>query len=164
MDLDTTSSSRRLALAAAGPLLLGGVLSARLGAPQPVLALPLIVAGLTAVTVPALYIGSAALGTAPAPGVIGAAVLRGLAALGAALCGLAVPLAFLVATSAAGTGAHLGSLALIVATLFGLGALHRGMFAGQMESVARDALFLVWSLVALGIGARLFADLGMGAS
>jgi hypothetical protein len=163
MQLDDFSIGGRLALATAGPLLLGGVLSARLGAPAPMLALPLIVAGLTAVTVPALYIGSAAIGAAPAPSVIAGAVGRALAALGAALCGMAVPLAFLVATSSAGTGVALGSLALIAAALFALGTLHRGMFGGQLVSVSRDGLFVLWSAVALGIGARLYSDLALGA-
>jgi hypothetical protein len=163
MELETSGPGPRIALAAAGPILLGGVLSARLGEIAPLVALPLIVAGLTALTIPALYIGSAAIGAAPAPDAIAASVGRALASLGAALCGLAVPLAFLVATSATGVGVGLGSVALVVASLFGLGALYRGLFSGQPPSFLRDGLFGVWALVALGIGARLYADLALGA-
>jgi hypothetical protein len=161
MDLETLSPSRRIAVAAAGPVFLGAVLSARLGAPTPVVALPLVVAGLTALTVPALYIASAAIGAAPAPHVIAGAVGRALAALGAALCGLAVPLAFLAWSASATTGVVLGSLALVVAAGFALGALYRSLFAGQSASFSRDALFAVWATVALGIGARLYVDVAI---
>jgi hypothetical protein len=158
MDIDTLSPTRRVAVAAAGPVFLGAVLSARLGAPEPIVALPLIVAGLTALTVPALYIASAAIGAAAGPGVILAAVGRALASLGAALCGLAVPLAFLAGTASATTGVVLGALALVVATGFALGTLHRALFAGQTASFSRDLLFAVWAIVALGIGARMYVD------
>jgi hypothetical protein len=164
MELETSTPGRRLAVATAGPIQLGGVLSARLGEIAALVALPLIVAGLTALTIPALYIGSAAIGAAPPPAEIAGAVGRALASLGAALCGLAVPLGFLVATSQPGVGVVLGSIALVTAALFGLGALHRGMFAGQPPSLTRDGMFVVWAAVALGIGARLYADLALGAT
>jgi hypothetical protein len=82
--------------------------------------------------------------------------------MGAALVGLAPPLAFLVATTGEQVGVAMATLALCTAAMFGLGALHRAIFAGQIASLARDGLFLGWAVVALGIGARLFANVAIG--
>lgn len=153
-----------VAVAAGGPVALGGVLASRLATAAPAFALPAIVLGVSAVTVPALYIATAATGSAPSAERMAAAVGRGLGALGVVLLGLAAPLLFLVATSSQPTTwVGLGSGALAAAALFGLAALHRTLFAGQVPSLVRDGLFLTWALVALVIGARLYSDLALGA-
>lgn len=158
------STGWRVACAAAGPVALGGVLATRLASVEPVIALPAIVLGVTAVTVPALYIATAATGSAPSAERMATAVGRALGAIGLVLLGLAAPLWFLVATSSKIiTGVALGSAALAAAALFGLAALYRTLFAGQVPSLVRDGLFLTWALVAMVIGARLYADLAIGA-
>jgi hypothetical protein len=153
-----------VAVAAGGPVALGGVLATRLASLEPVIALPAIVLGVTAVTVPALYIATAATGSAPSADRMAAAVGRGLGALGIVLLGLAAPLLFLVATSAAAnTWIWFGLASLGAATMFGLGALHRSLFAGQVPSLVRDGLFLTWAAVAVLIGVRLYGDFAIGA-
>ena len=160
---DSMSRSWRIACAAAGPVALGGVLATRLAAVAPVVALPAIVLGVTAVTVPALYIATAATGSAPSAEQMAAAVGRALAAIGLVLLGLAGPLLFLVTTSSEPlTGLALGSAALAASAMFGLGALYRSLFAGQVPSLVRDGLFLTWAIVALVIGARLYGELALG--
>jgi hypothetical protein len=158
----STECARRVALAAAGPVVVGGLLALRLGSPAPLVALPAVVFGVTALTIPALYIATAAIGSAPAPHAIGSAVGRALAALGVTLLGVAAPLGFLLATSSsAATWLALGSLAIAAAALLGVVALHRALFVEHFVSPSRDGLFVVWAAVALGIGARLFADLAL---
>src|SRR5258705_3966052 len=63
-----------IALAAAGPIALGGILALRAHDPSPMLAAPAIVFGVVAATGPALYIASAAAGNAPP--LAGAVALR----------------------------------------------------------------------------------------
>jgi hypothetical protein len=155
----------RLALAAAGPIAVGAVLSARLGTLAPVIALPAIILGVTAVTAPALYIATAATGTAPPAQHMITALGRGLTALGIALLGLLAPLAFLLATSMTeGTWVGLGTLALAAGTLIGLASLHRALFEHRLASVSRDALFAGWSLAAILIGTRFYLDVALGVS
>jgi hypothetical protein len=161
---DRMSTGWRVACATAGPVALGGVLATRLASVEPVIALPAIVLGVTAVTVPALYIATAATGSAPSAERMASAVGRALAAIGLVLLGLATPVWFLVATSSEMfTAVALGSATLAAAALFGLAALYRTLFTGQVPSLVRDGLFLTWALVALVIGARLYGDLAIGA-
>jgi hypothetical protein len=159
---EVTSARWRIAAAGAGPASLGAVLAVHLASPAPVLALPAIVLGVSAVTIPALYIATAATGSAPSAERMAAAVGRALGALGVVLLGLAAPLLFLVATSSPGTGVVLGSAALACAALFGLAALHRSLFDGQVPSLVRDGLFLGWAAIGLVIGARLYGELALG--
>ena len=161
--LDTVPASVRLALAAAGPVAMGAVLGARIASVSPVLALPVIVAGVTAVTAPALYIATAATGSAPSAQTMATAVVRALTALGVVLLGLAAPVAFLVATTTSvAAGVVVSSLALGAASLAGLSALHRALFAGQPGSLLRDGLFAAWAVVAMIIAGRLYLDLAVG--
>lgn len=157
---DAGDARWRAIAAAAGPASLGAVLAARLADPAPLIALPAIVLGVTALTVPALYIATAATGVAPPAHRMARAIGHALAALGVVLLGLAGPLALLAATGGApGVGLGLGAAALTVAALFGLAALHRALFAGRVTSLVTDGLFVTWAAVALVIGGRLYLDL-----
>jgi hypothetical protein len=148
------------AVAALGPLLAGAVLALCSRDPAPLFAAPAIVAGVLVVTLPALYIGSAASGSAPPAGTLIAAGLRGLAALGLVLAGLAGPALFLAATSEGSqVGPAVVTLSYAVAGLFGLGVLRGALFAGQAWSLRRELLFVGWATLALLIGARLWFDL-----
>ena len=147
------------AMAAAGPLGVGAVLAARLGSAEPLVAVPVSVFAVTALTLPALYIATAVVGAAPPVGHVVRAVGRALSALGLVLLGLALPLGFLVATAGTGTAFALGALALATAAAIGLRALHGALFAGMPAVTGRGLLFLTWAVIALVIGARLFSEL-----
>lgn len=150
---------RELLLAAAGPLTVGAVLAARLQDPAPLVAVPVSVFAVTALTLPALYIATAVVGAAPPLGHVVKAVGRALVALGVVLLGLAMPLGFLVATAGRGTAFGLGALALAAAAAIGLRALHVALFEHERPMTGRGLLFVTWAVIALVIGARLFGEL-----
>src|SRR5512140_2328787 len=88
-----------IALAAAGPVAVGGILAARAHDPSPMLAAPAIVFGVVAATGPALYIATAAAGNAPPLAAVIRAFGVALGAFGLALAGLLLPAAFLSLSS-----------------------------------------------------------------
>jgi hypothetical protein len=155
--------SHLAAAAVAGPLAVGGILAARVGAVAPLLALPLIMLGVAAVTTPALYIATAATGAAPSARAMAAAVGGALGATGIGLLGLVAPLVFLVATTTTvGSGVALVSLAIAGATMIGLIALHGTLFPpvaiGASRPWLQQLLFVGWAVVAMIIAARLYLD------
>ena len=90
-----------IALAAAGPVTVGGILAARAHDTSPMLAAPAIVFGVVAATGPALYIATAAAGNAPPLAAVIRAFGVALGAFGLALAGLLLPAAFLSLSSRA---------------------------------------------------------------
>jgi hypothetical protein len=147
---------RAALLAAAGPAALGLGLTLRdASAAGELVRLPAVWIGVTALMVPALYIGSALAGRAPSARVVAQAVADGLTRSSVLLLGLAPGLLFLVAT--AGFNATASALVLAAAALgalAGLGTIHRHLFRGG--GLGGRLLFLAWSAVLVGIGIQLF--------
>lgn len=148
-----------LALAAVGPVAVGGVFAAKAGVATPLAVAPAIVFGVLAATSPALYIAIAATGDAPPAGRVARALMIGLGAFGIALAGLVMPATFLslssisMATTVAVTSAALGSAAIL-----GFRRLAREL---ETESLAASAIFAVWALATLGIAGRLWWKLAV---
>lgn len=157
-------------LAAAGPAALGACLGMPrgLGAMfEQAASLPAIFAGTTLITLPALYIGAAVFGVAPSARRVAASAAEGLAAAGLAFLGLAPALLFLLSTSvdeASALPLLLGTIVAAIGAFFGLRAFHQRLFAGVEQRGRAFAVFAGWSLVAAGIGARLFLASFGGAS
>lgn len=146
-----------LALAAIGPVALGGIFAARAGVATPIAVAPAIVFGVLAATSPALYIAIAATGDAPPAGRVARALMVGLGAFGIALAGLVLPAAFLSLSSVSPeTTVAVTSLALGGAAVLGLQRLSREL---ATRSPAASVIFVVWAAATLGIAARLWWDL-----
>lgn len=150
-----------LALAALGPVAIGGILAVRGDSLTPLLAVPAVVFGVVAATSPALYIATAATGTAPPLAAVIRAFAIALAAFGIALAGLLLPTAFLALSSAAPTTTFIvATAALGGAALLALRRLaHELAPAHATASLTASAVFLVWSAATLGIAGRLWWDL-----
>ena len=88
------SRGAAIAMAALGPVAIGGILATRAHDPSPMFAAPAIVFGVIAATAPALYIATAAAGQAPPLAVVVRAFGIALGAFGIALAGLILPAAF----------------------------------------------------------------------
>jgi len=147
-----------LALAAIGPVAIGGILAAKAGVPTPLAAVPAIAFGVLAATSPALYIAIAATGDAPPAGRVARALVIGLGAFGIALAGLVMPAAFLSLSSISPrTTFVVTSLALAGAGLLGVRRLAREL---ETRSPAASVIFAVWAIATLGIAARLWWNLG----
>ena len=146
-----------LALAAVGPVAIGGIFAARAGVAAPLAVAPAIVFGVLAATSPALYIAIAATGDAPPAGRVARALVVGLGAFGIALAGLVLPAAFLSLSSLSPvTTVAVTSLALAGAALLGLVRLSREL---RTRSAAASTIFAVWAFATLGIAGRLWWDL-----
>jgi hypothetical protein len=146
-----------LAMAAIGPIAVGGIFAAKAGVATPVAAAPAIVFGVLAATSPALYIAIAATGDAPPAARVARALMIGLGAFGIALAGLVMPAAFLSLSSISPTTTvAFTSLALGAAALLGFRRLAREL---ATRSVAADVVFVVWAFATLGIAARLWWNL-----
>jgi len=149
-----------IALAAAGPVAIGGILAARLHDPRPMVAAPAIVFGVFAATAPALYIATAAAGHAPPLAVMARAFGVALGAFGIALAGLILPAAFAALSSVSpGTAIAAATAAIAAAGLLGLRRLASELAAGRPgagRSLAGGAVFLIWAASALVIAGRLW--------
>lgn len=156
-------------IAAAGPAAIGAVLGMPRGGAamaSGAAMLPGVVLGVTALMVPALYIATSLLGAAPPAKETPAHLGRALRAMGTVLLGLAAPAAFLVATTARGTGREglssaatalvLGGVVTAFGTFVGLRRLFQGLFGGRPTGATAMVVCAVWSIVALVIGGRLF--------
>src|SRR5689334_7814882 len=88
-----------LALAALGPIAVGGIVAARAQVVAPLFTTPAILFGVVAATAPALYIGLAAVSNAPPISKVARAFGVAFSAFGVALAGLILPAAFLAASS-----------------------------------------------------------------
>lgn len=151
----------RWVVAILGPTALGACLTAfSPGTPAWELAarVPGLSWGLAALTVPALYIGLAYLGTAPAAGRMASAALGGLYASGLLLLGLVPAVAFLAATVTTPRAAQLvGALAFALAGLAGLQRFFATAFADEEGGVRRTMALIVWTAVTGGLGLHLYA-------
>jgi hypothetical protein len=176
MSKSALQSWRWVAIALAGPVVTGAVLGLRAGAGAMAvfaLGLPVVVAAVTLLTTPTLYVGGAVLGGRLSLSEVLAATAHSLHGLGLALLGLAPLNLLLVATLPAATGVPLRGVLLLVLGLFvGLHRLATELDARMgegprpnllerpvAERVAPRLLFTGHALVALIIGARLFHDL-----
>jgi hypothetical protein len=148
-------------LALSGPVAIGAIVGANNGtfaATRTAIALPAVIAGLAVAMVPALYIGLAVTGSAPSPSSVLAAAGRGLRALGVSLIGVAAPLLFVLMTmQRPRVAVTLGAIAVAGAAFAGLRALYRSLFADAPPFLPQ-AILATWSLLALGIGVRLYTE------
>jgi hypothetical protein len=150
-----------MVFAATAPFAVGALIAARTGTYAPVAAVPGVVFGVIAATSPALYIASAATGTAPPLAAIARAFMVALGAFGIALAGLLLPATFLALSAVAPTTAFVMASAAIggagVLALWRLATELRA--AWKQPSVAASGVFLVWWVATLGIAGRLWWDL-----
>jgi hypothetical protein len=159
-----------LALAALGPVAIGAIMAIRSDSPSPLIAVPAVIFGVVAATSPALYIASAATGTAPPLSAVVRAFGVALGAFGIALAGLLLPAAFLslsstdtfmtfVAVSAAvGAAAFLGLRRLATELARSSVEPYPGA-TGIKPSMTSSVVFFVWSAATIGIADRLWWDL-----
>jgi hypothetical protein len=159
------SRSAAIALAAAGPIAIGGILAARAHDPRPMLAAPAIVFGVVAATAPALYIAIAAAGDAPPLAAMVRAFGVALGAFGIALAGLILPAAFAALSSvSSGTAIAAASAAIAAAGLLGLRRLASELAAarpGAAQLPLASAVFLIWAASVGTIAGRLWWDLAV---
>jgi hypothetical protein len=153
-----------LAVAAIGPVAVGGVLAARTGDLQPMLAAPAVVFGVAAATGPALYIAIAAAGSAPSLAAVFRAFCLAVGAFGIGLAGLLLPATFLALSSVSpATTAIATSAAIAGAGYLGLRRLARELKDARSATPRASALgtvvFVVWALATVGIAGPLWWDL-----
>jgi hypothetical protein len=160
-----------LALAALGPVAIGAILALRSETLAPLLAVPAVVFGVVAATSPALYIASAATGTAPPLASVVRAFATALGAFGIALAGLLLPAAFLsLSTLDTFMTFAAASAAIGAAAFLGLRRLARELASGTPDasfphatvfkpSLGSSTVFFVWSVATVGIASRLWWDL-----
>lgn len=147
----------RLALAAAGPIAVGGVLALRAGDATPLATTPAIVFGIAAATCPALYIAIAATKHGPSLAAVARALGASFGAFGIALAGLVLPALFISISSTADvtTGVVcsviLGGAAMI--------AMVRLVTELAPKSFGGVVVCLVWALATLGIAGRLWIEM-----
>lgn len=143
----------------AGPALLGACAGFPAGVGSAVhqgTAVPMALLGVTAMMVPALYIGASFAGIAPSARRMARATSGTLRDMGRVCLGLTPALAFMAATGHdPSTATVFGILALGAVALLGMRALYLRLFAGQPRRLATLPLYLIWSLVSLGIGWQL---------
>lgn len=149
-----------IGLAAAGPIAIGGILAVHGSSPTPLVAVPAVVFGVVAATAPALYIATAAAGTAPSLATVVRAFGVAIGAFGIALAGLLLPAAFLSLSSVSPTTTFVvATAALGGAGLLALRRLGKELAPSRVTSLTSGTVFLVWSAATLGIAGRLWWDL-----
>jgi hypothetical protein len=164
----SSESWRWLAIALAGPTLQGAILGLR-GGPRATLllalGLPAIIAAVTALTTPMLYVGGAVFGGGLSLGQVAGGTGRALHALGLALLGVA-PLSLLLAATLPDP-----ALAPVQAVILVLVALAVGLHrlstelnhSNEGRSPILPLIFFGYTMVAMVLGTRLFLDLvGLG--
>jgi hypothetical protein len=157
------------AMAAVGPVAIGGILAIRAHDPGPMLAAPAIVFGVVAATAPALYIASAAAGHAPPLAAVVRAFGVALGAFGLALAGLILPAAFVSLSSVSPqTTIAVATAAIAAAGLLGLVRLASELRAGMAaaaaapwSSLGSSAVFVIWAGAIATIAGRLWWDLAV---
>jgi hypothetical protein len=165
MSRRASESWRWLAVALAGPILEGAILGLR-GGPRGMLVLalglPAIIAAVTALTTPMLYVGGAVFGGGQTLAEIASSAGRALHALGLALMGVA-PLSLLLAATLPQAELAPVQTAVLVLVALAVG-LHR--LAAELRETAAEGrrgvlalLFCGFTLVAFVLGTRLFFDL-----
>mgnify|MGYP003631980566 CR=1 FL=1 len=117
--------------------------------------LPMAVALLTVLLVPALFVAASLSGLAIRLPDLGSAVAEGLRASGIASLGLIGPVLFLLAsTDSSAVSRLLVSAVLLFVAVLGLRAIYVRLFRDALPFVTGLVLYLCWSLVFLGIGAK----------
>lgn len=160
-------------LAVVGPMVIGAILGlggvqggaaiVTLDVVRAAAVLPVILLGVTAAMIPALYIATSLSGAAPPARAVGLAVVRGFRAMGIALLGLAAPVAFLLATSTSHQIAPLLGAMVITAGVFaGLRVLFSDLFGRPFTPVTVRFVFTLWSAVSLAIGASMYDQFLVG--
>lgn len=163
MNEPTSPLTLDLSLAMGGPAALGltlGLTGAAHGWLHPTWTLPAAMLGTTLLMLPALYIGGALAGADATARRVARDTLGALREAGLGCLGLAPAMLFLCATSGEGGGQLAVGLSLALAALLGLRGLYTRLYArlGSGAAKAKATLvFAAWTLVALGIGARLSA-------
>ncbi len=147
----------RLALAAAGPVAIGGIVAARAGDLSPLALTPAIVFGVVAATSPALYIAIVASKEPITLGSAARAMLTAIMSFGVALAGLLLPAVFLSLSS-------VSSVTTIVVTSVALGAaaaLAMLRLAGELapRTFSGGLVCFAWVIATLGIAGRMWFDL-----
>ena len=117
--------------------------------------LPASVALVTALLVPALYVAASMSGLAIRLPQLASAVATGLWASGVAALGLIGPVLFLLASTDNSVASRLlVSAVLLLVAVLGLRAIYACLFQDAEASAGVASLYLCWSLVFLGIGAK----------
>ena len=156
-----------IAMAAAGPVAIGGILAARAHDASPMLAAPAIVFGVVAATGPALYIAMAAAGNAPPLAAVVRAFGVALGAFGIALAGLILPVAFAAASSVSSSTTVAATTAAVAGEGYlGLTRLAAELRSGRSSStagtsLAGSAVFVIWAIATATIAGRLWWDLAV---
>jgi hypothetical protein len=147
-------------IALLGPAVVGFVVGLEhtpVAAARTAMALPAIGAVVAALMLPALYIGTSLVGEAPRARALAGAALHAAQSCGHALLGMAIPLAFLLATTrSTATASWIGAATLAMGAWCGLRVLRDDAIGSDPEPRSWW-IYAVWSLTALGIGARLYA-------
>jgi hypothetical protein len=149
----------RLALAALGPVAIGGVLAARAGELGPLAMTPAIMFGIVAATCPALYIAIAATKESASLAHVMRALGTSLCAFGVALAGLVLPALFLSLSSVS----DLTTFVVCSCVLGAAGVLAMIRMATELapRTVTGIVVCIVWAVATLGIAGRLWVDLAV---
>jgi hypothetical protein len=141
-----------------GPALIGVCAGSPLGVAAALrqgAAVPAVVLGISAMMIPALYIGASFVGAAPSARRMWRATTGTLRDIGSVSLGLAPALAVLIATAQdPSVATAFGALTMAAAAVLGLRALYLRLFAGQRRGLWALPLYTIWALVSLGIGWR----------
>ena len=161
------SRGAAIAMAALGPVAIGGILATRAHDPSPMFAAPAIVFGVIAATAPALYIATAAAGQAPPLAAVVRAFGVALGAFGIALAGLILPAAF-ASLSSLEPRTTIAVTSAVIAAAGGLGLrrlaseLRAGEIENQSRSVQASPAFLAAASRSTERGNREIPPLGAG--
>ena len=149
-----------LLMAATTPIAIGGLVAIHGTSVSPLFAVPAVVFGVTAATSPALYIATAATGSAPPLAAVVRAFGVAIGAFGIALAGLLLPVAFLSLSAVAGsTTFFVASAAIAGAGLLGVRRLKQEMHASRPLTFSGEIVFAVWACATAGIAGRMWWDL-----
>ncbi len=149
-----------LLMAATAPIAIGGLVAMHATSVSPVFAVPAVVFGVTAATSPALYIATAATGTAPPLAAVVRAFGVAIGAFGIALAGLLLPVTFLSLSAVEGSTTFLvASAAIAGAGVLGLRRLKQEMHAARPLSFTGEVVFAIWACATAGIAGRMWWDL-----
>lgn len=164
--LPTGSVGLRALAAVAGPAVAGAACGLCLGNGHTLrlaVSLPAIFVGLALLTGPALYIAAAFLDLAPEPGRLARGVARSVSDAGIVLLGLCPALLLLISTATATRSVLAFSVMVVaLAAVLGLGLACLRVFGGRGHLGRGLALSMVWALICMGIGARLFFQAATG--